>query len=208
MTVRAQPNVAARPPAGPRPLRWLAAVAIAIGLLAGSAWALKPSDRFTLEDLQGSPKLTPGDFADLFAEFEFAYFPRVQAPNSFLRGRVGDCDDYAILADHVLSQKGFKTRIIQVRMVGLTYDHAVCYVDDKRVYLDYNNRKYSFNLQRAKPYLRDIAEEVADSLERNWTAAFEFTYSYVEGRKKTRFVVVKTEDPDRDPDRLARAAKP
>ena len=53
-----------------------------------------------------------------------------------------------------------------------------------------------------------IAAKVANSLGQNWTVAFEFTYSYLEGRKKTRHVVVKTEDPSRDPDRQLRSQSP
>jgi len=183
---------------------------VAVVALVGTseALALRSSDRFTLRDLESVQKLTPGDFADLFEYFKFTYSPRVQDATTFLASQAGDCDDYAILADHVLRQKGYTTRLIQVRMVGMTYDHAVCYVDETQAYLDYNLRQYTFNLKRSKPYLRDIAGKVAGSLGRNWTVAFEFTYSYLEGRKKTRFVVVKTEDPARDPDRQLRNQSP
>ena len=183
----------------------MALAALACGPL---ALALRSSDRFTLRDLESVQRLTPGDFADLFEYFKFVYSPRVQTAEVFLGGQAGDCDDYAILADHVLRQKGYTTRLVQVRMVGMTYDHAVCYVDESGAYLDYNLRQYTFNLKRSKPHLRDIAGKVANSLGHNWTVAFEFTYSYLEGRKKTRYVVVKTEDPSRDPDRQLRSQSP
>lgn len=162
---------------------------------------LSPRKPFTLRDLEAAPELTPGKFADLFEDFDFQFLNYIQSPDAFLRSRSGDCDDYAALADYVLGKRGYTTRIIQVRLVGSNIDHAVCYVNEKRVYLDYNNRKFTFNLERARPYLRDIAEKVADSLERNWTIAYEFTYSYAERRKQTRFIVVKTADPASDPDR-------
>ena len=98
----------------------MALAALACGPL---ALALRSSDRFTLRDLESIQRLTPGDFADLFEYFKFVYSPRVQTADVFLAGQAGDCDDYAILADHVLRQKGYTTRLIQVRMVGLTYDH-------------------------------------------------------------------------------------
>ncbi len=177
-------------------------VALALVASAPSGRAqVKADERFTLQQLEQTPDLTPGKFADLFANFEFRYSPYIQPPQTFLRERAGDCDDYAALADLVLRKRGFTTRIIQVRLVGSQIDHAVCYVTDKKAYLDYNNRKFTFNLERARPFLRDIAEKVADSLERNWTVAYEFTYSYADGKKRTRFVVVKTDKPEMDADR-------
>lgn len=184
-------------------------MATTLALACGSwAHALRSSDKFTLQDLEAVQKLTPGDFADLFEYFKFSYSPLVQTAGVFLGSQAGDCDDYAILADHVLRKRGYTTRLVQVRMIGMTYDHAVCYVDETQSYLDYNLRQYTFNLKRSKPFLRDIAGKVAGSLGRNWTVAFEFTYSYLEGRKKTRHVVVKTEDPARDPDRQLRPSSP
>jgi hypothetical protein len=79
--------------------------------------------------------------------------------------------------------------------------HAVCYIVEDRAYLDYNNRRYSFNLQRSGPSIREIASKVARSLESNWTSATEFTYDYKTEVKNALFTVVKTEPPGNDPDR-------
>lgn len=79
----------------------------------------------------------------------------------------------------------------------------ICYVAEKKGYLDFNNRKYSFNLERSGASLRQIASKVADSFERNWSIVTEYTYSYVEGRHRTVCTVVKTDSPERDPDQLA-----
>ncbi len=79
----------------------------------------------------------------------------------------------------------------------------ICYVAEKKGYLDFNNRKYSFNLERSGASLRQIASKVADSFERNWSIVTEYTYSYVEGRHRTVYTVVKTDLPERDPDQLA-----
>jgi hypothetical protein len=183
-------------------------LAAGLALLAVPAPALKPSDHFTLQDLERAPALTPGQFADLFEDFAYEYDPSVQPPEVFLQERRGDCDDYAILGAYILGLKGYKTRLIQVQLVGTNVDHAVCYVTDKRVYLDYNDRKYTFNLGKSRPTVRDIAEKVADSFEQNWTTAFEFTYSYAEPGKKILWVVVKTDSAARDPDRLPPPARP
>lgn len=176
-------------------------------LLAGAALeagaALKPTAHFTLSELKAAPELSPKQFADLFEHFKYEYSPRVQPPDPFLADQVGDCDDYAVLGAVVLGPKGYTPRIIQVRLVGTDVAHAVCYVTEKGAYLDYNNRRYSVNLERAKPTVRAIAEKVADSFERNWVSAFEFTYSYEVPKKKILWTIVRTEPPEQDADRVA-----
>lgn len=179
----------------------VACLLVASILAASLFGALKSTEKFTLQELENAPGLTSRQFANLFEHFTFTFRPYVQDPEVFLAEQDGDCDDYAILADHVLRRHGLSTRIIQVRLVGTNVDHAVCYVTQDKAYLDYNNRKYSFNLQRSKPLIRDIAEKVADSLERNWASAFEFTFNYEDRRKQRVFVVVKTDEPKLDPDR-------
>jgi len=161
----------------------------------------------TMQELLRDPKMTPKRFANYFEGFKFDRHPfDVQNPNQFLANRAGDCIDYAVLADHVLKQHGYHTRLIRVVMVGKNAGHAVCYVNDDRVYLDYNNRKYFITLTRAKPSIRDIAAKVADSLESNWTFAQEFTFDYDSYIKRAVFTVVKTDPPDTDPDLLATRA--
>ena len=93
--------------------------------------------------------------------------------------------------------------IIRVAMAGSDIAHAVCYVTETKAYLDYNNRRYSVNLTRAGPTIRQIAAKVADSFEKNWTSATEYTFSYTDYRKTTRYTVVKTDPPEKDPDRQA-----
>lgn len=188
-----------------RSLQWLTSLlAVAVVVAAGAREAKPPraEDKFTLRDIEQA-KLTPKQFANLFEHFDFLFLPHIQPPDQFLTLRRGDCDDYAALASHVLGKNGLTTRMIQIRLVGTNIDHAVCYVAEERIYLDFNNRQYTFNLTRSRPFIRDIAEKVADSLERNWTTAYEYTYSYADRRKRTVRVVVKTDPPDRDPDRLA-----
>jgi hypothetical protein len=150
----------------------------------------------TLQELNSDPKLNPKKFASHFAEFGFELNLPIQQPESFLRRRRGDCDDYAILADLVLKPKGFATRLVQVKLAG-QIDHAICYVNESGAYLDYNNRKVFFTLARSGATVREIAAKVADSLESNWTSAFEFEYT---ARKKVLlYTVVKTEPPAKDP---------
>ena len=154
----------------------------------------------TLDELLNDRHLTPKRFASHFAEFEFEANDAVQTPDEFLSGRRGDCDDYAILADYVLHRKGYHTRLIFIRLVGRVA-HAVCYVDESRAYLDYNNRIFFVTLERCGPHLREIADHVGDYIQANWTSVSEFTYSYEEGRKHFVTTVVKTDPPSNDPDR-------
>jgi hypothetical protein len=169
-----------------------------LGLIYLCSW--HSAAALTLGDLEADPKLTPKRFANHFEHFAYEPFVYVQNPNVFLRNRRGDCDDYAILADHVLKQKGYGTRLIHVRMVGLV-GHAVCYVTESRAYLDYNSRRYFINLDRSGPSIREIATKVAASFKANWTSASQFTYSYREDAKVVEITVVKTDPPGQDPDR-------
>ena len=70
-------------------------------------------------------------------------------------------------------------------------------MNESGAYLDYNNRKVFFTLARSGATVREIAAKVADSLESNWTSAFEFEYT---ARKKVLlYTVVKTEPAANDP---------
>lgn len=176
------------------------------------AWALALGrlDALTLSDLLNDARMTPKRFAAHFEGFEYEYGAEVLPPDVFLQRRRGDCDDYAILADHVLQRKGYDTRLIHVRMVGRVA-HAVCYVSEAGAYIDYNNRKYFMNLQRCGPTIRQIATKVAAAFEANWTSASQFTYDYGEEKKQFGPTVVKTDPPSMDPDTLpmgARAGQP
>ncbi|WP_221029569.1 transglutaminase-like domain-containing protein [Actomonas aquatica] len=161
-------------------------------------WSTSPLSAISLEELDGHPDLTPKSYASFFEDFEYRLFREVQPPDQFLLNRVGDCDDYAILADHLLPKHGYETRLIHVRLAGMV-SHAVCYVTEERVYLDYNNRAVFFRLTKSKPSLRAIAQKVADSLNANWTSASEFVYTYVSDRKVITATVVRTADPADDP---------
>lgn len=192
------------PPPAPRVPVLLRRAMLAVAgwaLAVSAAAALKPTARFTLGELEKAPELSARQFANLFENFRYSYTPYVQPVDVFLRDQDGDCDDYAILADHVLRQKGYQTRIIRVVLAGSDIAHAICYVGENKAYLDYNNRRVSVNLERSGPTLRQIAKKVADSFEKNWTSATEYTFSYASYRKVTRWTVVKTDPPERDPDR-------
>jgi hypothetical protein len=175
-------------------LQLVLAVALTVGV------ALSRLEALTVEALLADRTLTPRRFANLFEGFTYEFINYVQNPNVFLRTKTGDCDDYAILADHVLGHHGYDTRLIHVRMMG-RIAHAVCYVTEDKAYLDYNNRRYTFNLERCGPSIRAIATKVARSFEANWTSASEFTYDYATDVKEAKFTVVKTDPPGQDPDR-------
>ncbi len=153
----------------------------------------------TLESLLTDPKLTPKNFTNRFEHFEFEAHDEVQQAEAFLRKESGDCDDFAVLADYVLRQRGYSTRLVHVRLVG-RFAHAVCYVVENKAYLDYNNRIYYSSLEKCGRTLREIANKVADTFQANWTTASEFTFDYQENRKRLIATVVKTDPPSSDPD--------
>lgn len=183
-------------------------LAFGLTLLSVSSSAIKPTDYFHLQDLENEPTMTPGKFADLFERFFYEFQPRVLKPEDFLAQRAGDCDDYAILGAHILGRKGYEMRLMQVKLTGDNVDHAVVYVTGENVYLDFNNRKLRRKLVKTDPTLRAVATLVADSFKQTWTTAFEFTYSYDQRWKKIGRVVVKTDSPDRDADRVQPQRQP
>lgn len=150
-------------------------------------------DAVTVDEMLGNPKLGAKKFATYFGSFDYEFSSAVQPPNAFLQRERGDCDDYAVLADFVLSKHGLGTRLVHVRLAGRVA-HAVCYVTENSAYLDYNNRKYWVTLARSSPDLRDIASKVATSLSANWTSASEFTYSYETRRKVMTATISQTGD--------------
>jgi hypothetical protein len=133
-----------------------------------------PLNGITVEDLLKEGKLTPQDFAEKFTDFKYRYRVRIQNPNVFLFTRQGDCDDFATLADQVLSHHGYETKLVTVRMPGLT--HVVCYIEKDKIYLDFNNRSSRRQLTRCREGLEEIAKKVAWTFGANWTSATEFTY--------------------------------
>jgi len=173
--------------------RRLVVAALLQGLVVADGRAL------TVFELMTDPKLTPRSFAGKFERFEYEFDPEIQPAEIFLRRERGDCDDYAVLADLVLKPKGYTTRIIHIRLVGRVA-HAVCYVEESKAYLDYNNRRYFWNLERSGSSLRAIANKVADSFKGNWTSVSEFTYDYRERKKDFTRTVIKTDPPSQDAD--------
>ncbi|HUR59307.1 MAG TPA: transglutaminase-like domain-containing protein [Opitutaceae bacterium] len=194
----------------PKPCRaFLFPWRLCVGLVFAAFLLSGRLDAVTMRSLLEDPKMTPQRFAALFEKFEFELHPfDVQNPDQFLASQSGDCIDYAVLADHVLSRKGYWTRLIRVEMVGKNMGHAVCYVTESRAYLDYNNRKYVFNLERSGARIRQIAAKVADSLEGNWTFAQEFTYDYSTAIKRAVVTIVKTAPPAQDYDVVHPAVRP
>ena len=115
------------------------------------------------------------------------------------------------MADYILKQDGYGTRLIRVEMVGKNMGHAenlLCH-REHGLHLDYNDaRKYFFKLKRSGKRLRQIATDVADSFDANWTFASEFTYTYkgrCEARRDDRG---EDRSPDTDPDSGSPRASP
>ncbi len=166
--------------------RYFAVIAGVSLLCATNAFSL------SVAELQNDAKLTPTRFARYFSDFDFKYHPEVQPADVFLGSRSGDCDDYAILADSLLSAKGYHTRLVYVAMPDGPA-HVVCYVAEEKGYLDYNNRSFLFKIERSGSSLEDIATKVAKSFKTKWSIASEFNYAA--GKKHVLTTVFKMGSP-------------
>ena len=110
---------------------------------------------------------------------------------------------YPILADKVLAGKGYATRLILVRLSGVTC-HDVCFVASENGFIDCLDDGGMVRFLSADSTIRQIAGTVADSLSLNWTSASEFAYS--NGMRLLAATVVETDPPASDP--VAGAATP
>lgn len=155
-----------------------------------------PLGGLTLEELKNDPELTPRRFAKHFGDFEYRFYAQLQDPELFVLSKSGDCDDFAVLADTVLRPKGYATRLIGVQMPG--FAHMVCYVNQEKGYLDFNNRIYVSRVTKCDPDVRSIATKVARSFHANWTSASEYVHEG-KGRLRSVATVVKTDPPEKDP---------
>lgn len=162
-------------------LSGLFALLMGFGVMAGVAPEARASwwepQTLSLRMLESQPKMTPRKFANYFEGFKYELRRFLQQPDDFLSRRAGDCDDYAVLAAQVLSRYGYHTRVVYVSMQGLNVRHAVCYVDDDGVYLDYNNRNYLFNVTHCGPQPDEIARQVAASFDRQWARVSQSSYA-------------------------------
>ena len=154
-----------------------AARVILCAILLGLA---RSSFGLTLEEIRQIPDLTPRKFASLFSEFKFKFRAEVQEPRVFLATESGDCDDYSTLAADVLRERGYTPRLITIRMPNLV--HVVCYIEETKCYLDYNNRSFFARTVSSGTSLEDIAKKVAKSSSLPWISASEFTFA--EGEKR------------------------
>ncbi|HYE31983.1 MAG TPA: hypothetical protein VEH27_11175 [Methylomirabilota bacterium] len=127
----------------------------------------------TYDDLRNEPNLTPATFAAHFRKFDFKFRAEVQEFERFLKSKKGDCDDFSTLADHLLRERGYTTKLVSVRMNGVI--HVVCYVKEAGGYLDYNFRKEGC-LVPCSDDLSAIARQVAAYYQRPWNSASVFTY--------------------------------
>jgi hypothetical protein len=137
----------------------------------------------TLEELREHPGLTPEKFAAYFSGFKFEFRAYLRPAKEFLESESGDCDDYSILADKILSEKGYHTHLVAVRMQGVGV-HVVCYVEELHGYLDYNFRKGKKAWVEADWKLDALADSVIQSfLAASWSSVSEFTFDQARNSK-------------------------
>lgn len=124
-----------------------------------------------LSALAGQADLTPEKLIRSFAEFTFELSAQPQDAETFLQRRRGDCDDFAILASRLLTERGYKTKLVAVMMAQET--HVVCYVKEARGFLDFNHRADAHPVLASDGSLEDIAQKVAGDFRARWQMAAE-----------------------------------
>jgi hypothetical protein len=102
-----------------------------------------------------------------------------------------------ILANQVLTDQDITSRLLAVSFPdGSAY--IVCYINSENGYLEYDDATHIAKLEQSGPTMREIADNVANSLGKNWSSACEFTVAD-NGSKKLFAYVVHTADPSADP---------
>src|SRR4051812_3332803 len=110
------------------PRRWLALILwIATAFFA----VAHASAIIALEELKD---LTPETLIRSFSGFTFELNAQLQDAETFLQRRRGDCDDFASLASRLLTERGYKPKLVVVMMERQT--HVVCYVPEAHGFLD------------------------------------------------------------------------
>lgn len=137
--------------------------------------AMLETQALTIQDLRNEQNLAPQNFARHFAHFKFVFAAQVQKPEDFLAREAGDCDDYSTLAAEELAARGYRTRLVSVRMKHAV--HVICYVEEAGGYLDYNRRARGNGLVSCGSDLAEIGDSVAKSFKSTWTSVSEFTYN-------------------------------
>lgn len=107
-----------------------AGAVLAVALFLSSAWA---------QSLSAIPASinTPQAMAGWF-EQEFRYQRVIpdyrQSAEELLKSKNGDCDDFAVLAQEILSGMGIKSQVLIIKFKGLGDAHAICVFKDGNSY--------------------------------------------------------------------------
>jgi hypothetical protein len=138
------------------------------------AWSCATARAGAISDLAVQKDLCPETLIRLFSGFTFELNAQRQAPEMFLQRKRGDCDDFANVANSLLSSRGYKTKLVMVMMEQQT--HIVCYVEEARGFLDFNHRADAKPIIESDGTLEDIAQKVSKDFRAPWRTAAEFTY--------------------------------
>lgn len=147
---------------------WVVCFGFVVAALSGSVWGGEWAK------LKARQDLTPESLLHSFADFSFELGDRVQDPETFLERKRGDCDDFARLAASLLTERGYKTKLVTVMMKAQT--HVVCYVQEARGFLDFNHRADPQPVVSSDGSLEDIALKVSTYFRSNWWMASEIKY--------------------------------
>lgn len=133
-----------------------------------------PAPAGTVSTLAGKADLTPETLIRSFSGFTFELSAKPQDAETFLQRKRGDCDDFASLASRLLSDRGYKVKLVAVMMEQQT--HVVCYVEEAQGFLDFNHRAAAQPVIKSDGSLEAIAHQVARDFRSRWLTASEFRY--------------------------------
>jgi hypothetical protein len=127
-----------------------------------------------LSTLADQKDLTPENLIRAFAGFTFELSAQPQDAETFLQRKRGDCDDFASLASRLLTDRGYKTKLVMVMMERQA--HVVCFVKEAHGFLDFNHRSDAHPIIESDGSLEEIAQKVAGDFRGRWLTASEFKY--------------------------------
>jgi hypothetical protein len=127
-----------------------------------------------LADFRSEKDLTPDSLIRQFADFKYELGDTVQEPEEFLQRKRGDCDDFARVAALLLTERGYKARIVVVAMEGET--HVVCHVPEVKGFLDFNHRALAQPVTECTGTLESIAEKVSAEFRTKWRMVSEIRF--------------------------------
>ena len=100
-----------------------------------------------------------------------------KTPEEIIKDKSGDCEDFSFLVDKILTDLGYKTKVISVSYKDIKFAHAICIIEQ--------NNKHSFFSNQY--YFSKQFDNIYALLENNYPNWSSYHTIYQDGRR-TNFV--------------------